>query len=97
MKCVECESERNLIPVFRKGTINGCEEDYSKKMICKECAEESEDYGLCLLCSEEAAYHSEDLIDGYCKEHYDEVQPSDEEEEEDMDSFSEYHADPSHW
>jgi hypothetical protein len=101
-KCICCgEDNRKLIIIFKRGTDNGYEEDYSGKFICKECLEESNEYGICELCDDDAAYHIKDLREHgsslYCREHYTEVIPSDDDEEEDWDSFGEYMLDPSHW
>lgn len=99
-KCVCCGRDTRLIRIFKKGTNNGDEEDYSKKVICKKCLEKNDEYGTCDLCSVVAAYHIKDVksYQGklYCKEHYSEITPYDEEEEDDWDSFGEYVLDPSH-
>ncbi|OLN28976.1 hypothetical protein [Desulfosporosinus metallidurans] len=95
-KCIECKCLENLVPIFKRGSNNGTAEDYSRKMICEDCLENYEEYGRCPLCQDEAAYHERDLIDGYCREHYDEVTPYDEEEAEDKRSYAEYLMDPSH-
>lgn len=99
-RCISCGTDIELIPIFKKGINNGDKDDYSKKVICKKCLKDNEEYGVCDLCSEVVAYHMEDLREyqgkSYCKEHYLEIIPSDE-EEEDLNSFGEYMSDPSHW
>lgn len=99
-KCISCGENEKLVPIYERGTDNGDEDDYSGKFICGKCLEESEEYGICELCDDDVAYHMEDLKGYgsalYCREHYSEVIPLDE-EEEDLDSFGEYMLDPSHW
>ncbi|MBU3214796.1 hypothetical protein LL033_08230 [Clostridium estertheticum] len=99
-KCISCGKHNGLIPIFKKGTNNGDEEDYSRKIICKECLAVSEEYGTCQFCNEEVAYHINDLkayqAGLYCNEHYLEAIPEDEDEKEDWDSFEEYILDPCH-
>lgn len=95
--CMYCKETKDLVSIFKKGTSIGEEEDFSRKVICKICLKDSEEYGVCNFCSQEGAYCNEDLTDGYCKEHYDEVVPVDEEEADAWSSLSDYYADPSHW
>jgi hypothetical protein len=65
-------------------------------MICQDCLDEDDEYGVCLLCSEVGAYRDRDLSEGYCREHYDEVTPVDDDEADAWESLSEYYSDPSH-
>jgi hypothetical protein len=97
VKCIECKSEKGkMLPIFKKGTSCGDKEDYSGKVICTSCLEDSEDYGTCFICCEEGAYHRDDLRSedqDCCDEHYEIL---DEEEREDMRTIIDYYADPNH-
>ncbi len=96
-KCLSCGSSTSLIHIFKKGTSIGTSEDFSKKMICTDCLDDSDDYSYCELCGEEeGAYRIRDLSDGYCAEHYDEVTPVDDDEADAWESLAEYYSDPSH-
>lgn len=99
-KCIICGDSKSLIPTFKRNISCGDEDDYSGKVICEDCLRENEDYGICGLCNEDAAYNMKDLreyqCELYCKEHYSEIVPEDDMEEEDWNSFAEYILDPSH-
>jgi len=101
-KCIVCDSKKNLISIYKKGTYcGGDEDDYSEMQICRKCVKDSEDYGLCGLCPEDVAFHMEDLsTDGFhycCREHIQDILPEGENDGEDMESYLDYVTDPSHW
>jgi hypothetical protein len=97
MKCVDCKKTiTHGYPIFKKGTSCGDEEDYSGKHICFLCLKDSDEYGMCTICGEEAAYDRDDLRgedQDCCEEHHDVLC---DEEKEDMESFIEYYQDPNH-
>lgn len=99
--CLVCNTKKNLLPIFNQGTDIGSEDDYSGNYICKKCLKNSEDYMLCDLCNDEGVYHIDD-VNGYgggcyCSEHYQEVIPIDEFEEDGRNDLAEYYSDPAHW
>ncbi|TSI04648.1 hypothetical protein [Lysinibacillus sp. BW-2-10] len=99
-KCVECEKEvTNYIPLYKRGTICGDEEDYSKRVICNHCLKISEDYAYCCCCGNDGAYSIKDLLtdeyNWYCKEHISESILETEEEDNWL-NYLDYINDPSH-
>ncbi|MCU5596213.1 hypothetical protein [Bacillus wiedmannii] len=98
--CIKCKKVKNLVPIFKRGTYCGDDEDFSDKHICESCLRKSDDYNMCAYCGEDGVYHTKDLksdsFNNFCKEHYGETF-SEDEQLEDEESFVEYVHDPSHW
>ncbi|MFA1738969.1 hypothetical protein [Lysinibacillus fusiformis] len=84
-KCIQCGKHvQASVPVYKRGTVCGTEEDYSKQVICNTCLKSSEEYAYCCCCGEEGAYSTKDMLTDefswYCKEHIDESSFEEEEE-----------------
>lgn len=99
-KCTQCGlTEDLLLPIYKRGTSAGTEDDYSGKFICEDCLEDSSSYDVCDFCGDEGVYSVKDLEDGCCEEHMDEVPRIYEDSEDDesgWSSLAEYYRDPNH-
>jgi hypothetical protein len=81
--CVSCgrevEEMKYFLPIFKRGTVNGTDEDYSGEITCIDCAEPSRlcdnhEFRMCDECGEKGVYHISDLQRHFgvflCREHW---------------------------
>jgi DNA-directed RNA polymerase subunit RPC12/RpoP len=90
MKCDYCGSEKSLIEIYVDDNINNDEREY----ICSDCFNQNQDdFGFCTLCGNHILYRTEDLdAKSLCYPIHKGEFDCDEEEQEDMYSFIEYHT-----